>query len=62
MRDIASARPDEIATREIRGYRVEHHNINDICVYMYILLLKFYFVSQHDAAPRHHTVPGGGSR
>ena len=32
LRDIACARPDEIATREIRGYRVEPHNINAICV------------------------------
>ena len=32
LRDLASARPDEIATREIRSYRVEPHNINAICV------------------------------
>ena len=27
LRDIARARPDEIATREIRGYRVEYHTL-----------------------------------
>ena len=32
LRDIGRARPDEITTREIRGYRVEPHNINAICV------------------------------
>ena len=32
LRDIARVRPDEIATREIRGYRVEYHKINAICV------------------------------
>ena len=30
LRDIARARPEEIVTREIRGYRVESHNINAI--------------------------------
>ena len=32
LRDIACVRPDEIAMQVIRGYRVEYHNINDICV------------------------------
>ena len=35
LRDIARARPDEIATREIRGYRVEYHKINAICVHVF---------------------------
>ena len=28
----ARVRPDKIAMREIRGYRVEYHNINAICL------------------------------